>query len=120
MRQVHIFENRPPMHEAVGPIKIRIVDGQAEEEADRQIVQGVLAKTPVNARASSLVKLKQRGRHDGEDRNSQERKADLSPNLLAGRPPLLDALLLFQWVATHVINEVKVARRQQITEEQDK
>src|SRR4051812_30255860 len=63
MAQMRIFEYPRQMHEAVCPIKIGIVNQQAKEETDGQVIQRVLANIAINAGMAGLVEFEQHGRH---------------------------------------------------------
>ena len=73
MTSVRVFEHGRPVHEAVRPVEQGVVNDQAKEEAQRQVVQGILERVPVNARHSRLVHLEEARSHDGEDQYRLQR-----------------------------------------------
>ena len=119
MPSVEILKNRSPVHEAVRPIEHAVVENQAEEKANRQIIERVGKCIPVDTGHAGLIHFEQPSAHDRKDQDRLQRHLHFSRDSAACWPPILNATFLFFLVGMEEVNVVCVAARKQITHRQN-
>jgi hypothetical protein len=103
----------------VCPIKQGIVNYKTDKKADRQIVERVRERIPINAGHPRFVHLVQPSRHDGENQYRLYRHSDFSLNILSRGTPVLDSTFFLLFVRVQEIVVVSMPTGQEIAKNEN-
>lgn len=106
MANMQVFEYWPPVHEAMRPVKVGVVNYHAQKNTYRQIKPSVFPDTPINTGPARLVELKQNGGHHREDKHAKDGELDFAHDSGACRAAMLNATLLLRIRSPEMVQPV--------------